>query len=242
MECIACSNIALKDLNILWSEICMIWFDVILISYRTWTQKLYVTSHLTFSCSESTQNTRSFCTPATFENTKITINMSLNTSTILAMTNSYWHHWKKPSKLPTHLRGHHKDCCQATCQHLDHKSGSTGIKAGEAVKASLEAVLNVAPPSLQLARLPALEAPTCPNLPPTILCSKVVFTSTTRYMVVICFQKRGRIIHLFVFTSSCLPKPISHRSWLSSVRKSSLTNTKIQCLLAVANSYPGSTR
>ena len=181
MECIACSNIALKDLNILWSEICMIWFDVILISHRTWTQKLYVTSHLTFSCSESTQNTRSFCTPATFENTKITINMSLNTSTILATTNSYWHHWKKPSKLPTHLRGHHKDCCQAVCQHLDHKSGSTGIKSGEAVKASLEAVLNVAPPCLQLARLPALEAPTCPNLPPTILSSKVVFTSTTRY-------------------------------------------------------------
>ena len=88
---------------------------------------------------------------------------------------------KKPSKLPTHLRDHHKDCCQAMCQHLDHKSGSTGIKSGEAVKASLEAVLNVAPPSLQLARLPALEAPTCPNLPPTILCSKVVFTSTTRY-------------------------------------------------------------
>ena len=67
------------------------------------------------------------------------------------------------------------------CQHLDHKSGSTGIKSGEAVKASLEAVLNVAPPSLQPARLPASQAPTCPNLPPTILCSKVVFTSTTRH-------------------------------------------------------------
>ena len=105
----------------------------------------------------------------------------------------------KPSNLPIHLRGHHKDCCQATCQHLDHKSDSTGIKAGEAVKASLEAVLNVAPPSLQPARLPASQAPTCPNLPPTILCSKVVFTSTTRYGGYLFSEQRKNYSLVFLY-------------------------------------------
>ena len=138
------------------------------------------------------------------------------------MTNSYWHHWKNHQSFQptcaTTTRTAAKQCVNISITNQVQRGSSQAKQSKHPWKQfwMLPLLVSSLPGYLLWKLLPAQT-----YLPP--FCVQRSSLPQQQGMVVICFQTRGRIIQLFVFTSSCLPKPISHRSWLSSVRKSSLT-------------------
>ena len=152
-----------------------------------------LTSHLTLSCSESTQNTRSFCTPATFENTNITMNMSLNQLSWLRQIHidiiEKNHQSFQPTCAAT-TRTAAKQCANISITNQVQRGSSQAKQSKHPWKQfwMLPLLVSTLPGYLLCKLLPAQT-----YLPP--FCLQRSSLPQHESMVVICFQKRGGIIH-----------------------------------------------